>query len=70
MDITGKHIHIERSSINSIDQKTTVLVYVFIDISSDIRVLDGVYEIKLDGDFQGHYDPTLLLAVSQKLSTL
>jgi hypothetical protein len=70
MDLSNKEIRIVNTAISSYPAKTVVHCQVLSTLSSDIREVVGSYELVFEDVFNGPDDPSLISAVSEKISSL
>jgi len=70
MNLENKKIKIERSSINSLNREILVLVNIYEELNAGVKSLYRTYELKIEGDFNGHDDPAMLSAIIDILSEI
>lgn len=70
MDLTGKQIRINSTSIGGLPALTIVNVSVMQDVGSGIKQILGTYELQFEEAYSNPGDPNLLSAITEKLTAL
>jgi len=70
MDLSNKEIRIVNTAISSYPAKTVVHCQVLTSLGIDVREVVGSYELVFEDVFSGPDDPSLISAVSAKITDI